>query len=171
MIPGGGETMRYDYGKGKVTAYYASNHEPEIRGVDTLPKELKEDILGCKSKSAKYLAQRFIDIICGKMGIKSVKVKVHDKPRPQSEDKDGNSCQLYGQYVFDGADSPIKLEIWNRTAVKKDRIPNGSFLDTLKHEFIHHYDVCMLQFETSPHTKGFFRRIKKLDELFGKGAG
>ena len=29
----------------------------------------------------------------------------------------------------------------------------------------------MLQFETSPHTKGFFRRIKKLDELFGKETG
>lgn len=165
--------MRFDYGKTPITAYQASNRELEIRGVDTLPKSIKDDIIGCKSKSAEYrqyLAQRFVDVICGKLGIKSVKVRVYDMPRPKSKEKDGNFSQIYGMYSFEGANSPVELEIWNKNLLKGGRITNGAFLETLEHEFIHHYDICYLEFETSPHTKGFFRRIRRLDRMLS-GAG
>jgi len=160
--------MRFSYGEEKITAYRASNKELTIRGVDTLPKSLKDDIVNCKSKTAKYrqfLAQRFVDVICAKLGIQSVRVKVYESPRPKSKEKDGNYSQIYGMYSFDGANKPIKLEIWNKNTIRGGQITNGSFLDTLEHELMHHYDICYLEFETTPHTKGFFKRMHILDKM------
>lgn len=166
--------MRYSYGPGKVTTQFASNKEKTIRDIDSLPIELKDNILKSASATAKYrqyLAQRFVDVICERLKIKTVKVRVYEKPRPTSNNPDGSYCQTEGQYRYAGANEPRLLEIWNKTAFKKSSVSNKMFYEALIHEFIHHYDICKLWFETTPHTKGFFKRIEVLDSLFGKGAG
>jgi len=43
------------------------------------------------------------------------------------------------------------------------------FLETLLHEWVHHYDFTGLQLDRSPHTSGFFNRIHDLAETLGVG--
>ena len=163
--------MRYSYGKKPVTTWEASKRETKIRlprGLRSLPACLKFDITESASDMAQvrqFFAQRFVDYISGILKMKSVEVVVYDEPRPVQDLKDGETLQTEAQYRFDGANLPKKIEIWNRTAGKKERISNQVFYAALIHEFIHHYDVCKLLFENTPHTPGFFRRIDALDAL------
>lgn len=163
--------MRYSYGKKPVTTWEASKRETKIRlprGLKRLPACLKFEITEAASDMAQvrqFFAQRFVDYISNVLKMKSVPVKVYDDPRPVQDLKDGDTLQTEGQYRFDGANQPTCIEIWNRTSVKKDRISNQVFYTTLIHEFIHHYDICKLLFENTPHTPGFFKRIDALDAL------
>jgi len=43
------------------------------------------------------------------------------------------------------------------------------FLETLLHEWVHHYDFTGLQLDRSLHTSGFFARIRDLAETLGVG--
>ena len=43
------------------------------------------------------------------------------------------------------------------------------FLETLLHEWVHHYDFTGLELDRSPHTSGFFNRIRDLAETLGVG--
>ena len=163
--------MRYSYGKNPVTTWEASKRETCIRlprGLKRLPACLKFEITESASDIAQvrqFFAQRFVDYISQTLKMKSVQVKVYDAPRPVQDLKDGEILQTEGQYRFDGANKPICIEIWNQTAVKKNRISNQVFYATLIHEFIHHYDICKLLFENTPHTPGFYKRIDALDSL------
>lgn len=155
--------------------YQKSNAEVRIRGTKTLPRRLKAAILNSVRDTAAYrqkLAQDFVDGVCEKIGIPSVRVFVCDKARPHSTNGMGNlRSQTLGQYRFvSGAGTPVSITIWNLTAVRKERVSAKMFLGTLEHELIHHYDICKLGLSNSPHTSGFYQRISILDAMFGMAA-
>ena len=155
--------------------YAKSKSELRIKGAKTLPKKLKYAILNSVRDTATYrqkLAQDFVDGVCEKIGIPSVRVYVYDKARPHSTNERGSlRSQTLGQYRFvSGTRTPVSITIWNLTAVRKDRVSAKMFLGTLEHELIHHYDICKLKLSNSPHTSGFYQRIGILDSLFGMAA-
>ena len=155
--------------------YAKSKSELRIKGAKTLPKKLKYAILNSVRDTATYrqkLAQDFVDGVCEKIGIPSVKVYVYDKARPHSTNGRGSlRSQTLGKYRFvSGTRTPVSITIWNLTAVRKDRVSAKMFLGTLEHELIHHYDICKLKLSNSPHTSGFYQRIGILDSLFGMAA-
>ena len=62
-----------------------------------------------------------------------------------------------------------KFRIYNLTAIRQQVLAPKVFLETLLHEWVHHYDFTGLQLERSPHTSGFFARIRDLAETLGVG--
>jgi hypothetical protein len=49
-----------------------------------------------------------------------------------------------------------------RTAVRKEITPFGTFLSTVCHEFCHHLDLQRFGFADSWHTRGFYERTAAL---------
>ena len=63
----------------------------------------------------------------------------------------------YGSYRLGSA----TITIPNRTAVRGQIVASKTFLDTLLHEWLHHYDTLKLKLN-SIHTKGFYLRLSDL---------
>src|SRR3989338_1435837 len=59
-----------------------------------------------------------------------------------------------------------RISIQNRTAVQGKELAPKTFMDTLLHEWMHHYDFQKLKIN-SIHTKGFYERVRFLKEIFG----
>lgn len=55
------------------------------------------------------------------------------------------------------------IYITNFTAVRGQPLAPKTFLTTLLHEWMHHYDYCKLKLN-SIHTKGFYLRLASLQE-------
>ena len=98
-------------------------------------------------------SQMLLNYLCGVFNIKDVKVIVHNSKRRLR-----GRAEVYGYYDYKN------IHIYNKTARKGDIVSIKSYVDTLLHEFMHHYDICYLGFTTSPHTNGFYHRIKDLKE-------
>lgn len=55
------------------------------------------------------------------------------------------------------------IYITNKTAIRGQTLAPKTFLNTLLHEWMHHYDFCKLGLN-SIHTRGFYMRLKSLQE-------
>jgi len=58
------------------------------------------------------------------------------------------------------------IYIYNRTAVQGKTLAPKTFLDTLLHEWLHHYDFKKLNLN-SIHSAGFYKRLGHLKEVLG----
>jgi len=75
--------------------------------------------------------------------------------------KDGRLvAKKYGVYY----PKTKKISIQNLTAVRGQELAPKTFLDTLLHEWMHHYDFEYLKIN-SIHTRGFYERIRSLKGL------
>lgn len=71
--------------------------------------------------------------------------------------------KLYGTCERDGT-----ITVSYRTAVQRKVFAYRTFLDTLVHEFLHHFDHHGLRLAASFHTSGFYRRVRTIvDQLAG----
>jgi hypothetical protein len=68
------------------------------------------------------------------------------------------TTELFGDYD----PGTMNIRLWMRTAVRKDVTSFGTFLNTLCHEFCHHLDFHLFNFEDSWHTRGFYERTAVL---------
>lgn len=88
-----------------------------------------------------------------------VKLEVDDRPRVKRD-----NVEFHGWYYPSGQ----TIRIYNRTAERGAIIADGRFIETLLHEFMHHFDTYGLHLE-SIHTSGFYKRISTLrDCLYNK---
>jgi hypothetical protein len=62
-----------------------------------------------------------------------------------------------------GEAKSASIAISNKTAVRGQILAPKSFLDTLLHEWMHHYDTYRLKLR-SIHSKGFYLRLNNLKE-------
>ena len=118
-----------------------------------MAKVMKSETL----KDRQVNSQLLLDYLCDKFGIPHCKLTVTDATRPQKTTKRG-TCTEYGHYVTHKYD----IVIYNTTPARKQVVAIKTFVDTLIHEFIHHYDMTYLHFSASPHTCGFYKRISDL---------
>jgi hypothetical protein len=63
------------------------------------------------------------------------------------------ATELFGDYQ----PRTMLIQVWMRTAVRKDVTSFGTFLSTLCHEFCHHLDFQLFRFADSWNTRGFLR--------------
>ena len=93
--------------------------------------------------------------------------------RPQRHRTRGGKLELktYGYYRIALESTPQRgsIRIYNLTAIRQQVLAPKVFLETLLHEWVHHYDFTGLQLDRSPHTSGFFARIRDLAETLGVG--
>jgi hypothetical protein len=87
--------------------------------------------------------------------------------RAQVHEHNGQRLQskTYGYYrcTFTAAGvTKARIRIYHRTAVRQQVITPKVFLNTLLHEWTHHYDFAGLRLPRSPHTAGFYARLRTL---------
>jgi hypothetical protein len=118
------------------------------------------------------LGQMLVDTLDELAGLSACAVVVAD--RPQVHEHDGRRLQskTYGYYrcrYVDGSVSDARIRIYHRTAVRQQVISPKVFLNTLLHEWVHHYDFAGLRLARSPHTAGFYARLRALAEALDVG--
>ena len=123
-------------------------------------------------RERRRLAQMLVDELDALAGLPPCGVTVAD--RPQVHEHDGRRLQskTYGYYrcsARDGAVTDARIRIYHRTAVRQQVISPKVFLNTVLHEWVHHYDFAGLRLGRSPHTSGFYARLRMLAEALEVG--
>src|SRR5438270_13159087 len=115
--------------------------------------------------------QTLLDVLDEAAGLPPCKLTVAD--RPQRHRTRGGKLELktYGYYRIALESTPQRgsIRIYNLTAIRQQVLAPKVFLETLLHEWVHHYDFTGLELDRSPHTTGFFARIRDLAETLGVG--
>jgi hypothetical protein len=127
---------------------------------------------GENPRERRRLGQMLIDTLDELAGLPECAVVVAD--RPQVHEHDGRRLQskTYGYYrcrFVDGAITDARIRIYHRTAVRQQVISAKVFLNTLLHEWVHHFDFAGLRLARSPHTAGFYARVRALAEALDVG--
>ncbi len=105
-------------------------------------------------------AQIVIDYLCGKFKMPTAKVIVKDIAQPHTTGYDGNlKKKILGTYQTNA----MVITVYNLTAARKQNVAIKTFLGTLIHEFMHHYDMEYLKLGATIHSAGFYRRIGDLE--------
>ena len=104
-------------------------------------------------------------------GLPPCKLTVADRPQ-RHRTRDGRlALKTYGYYRIAWESVPRRgsIRIYNLTAIRQQVLAPKVFLETLLHEWVHHYDFTGLELDRSPHTSGFYARIRDLAETLGVG--
>ena len=64
-----------------------------------------------------------------------------------------------------------RIRVLNRTPARGDVVRPTAFLNTLLHEFCHHYDAERLGILHSFHTSGFYARLRHVRDQIEAGRG
>lgn len=107
-------------------------------------------------------AHFFGNELCYNADIERITIQVTDTKQWHKRRGARLRVKRYGAYY----PRTKRISIQNKTAVQAKILAPKSFLDTLLHEWMHHYDYERLKLN-SIHTKGFYERIRSLkDRLF-----
>jgi hypothetical protein len=116
--------------------------------------------------------QALLDCLDRAAGLPECRLTVADRPQ-QHRTRDGRlQLKTYGYYrvtLDRGGASRGTIRIYNLTAIRRQVLSSKVFLETLLHEWVHHYDFTGLMLDRSPHTSGFFARIRAVAETLGVG--
>ena len=77
--------------------------------------------------------------------------------------------QAFGEHRIRGAGTAYErssISVYSKEWKKNEYIQPESFIKTLIHEFMHHYDRCQLNLDNLLHTKGFEERVDLLYNQF-----
>ncbi len=128
-----------------------------------LSKKLVKKILKSKlEKLRQKLATELLDELADLAKIDIANVKISSAKQYHKKYKGRVVSKLYGYY----RPKSNYIYINNRTAVRGQALAPKTFLDTLLHEWLHHYDYRKLKL-SSIHTSGFYARLKDLKEKLG----
>ncbi len=100
-----------------------------------------------------FLGQELLNEMSQSLSITAPKLCVDDKRQKHSLKEGKLMRKTYGMYKAG------TITISNKTAIREKVVAPKTFLDTLIHEFMHHYDYEVLKFPQSLHTAGFYYRL------------
>ena len=106
-----------------------------------------------------YRAVAFVLVLLSSTGLTQDSVRSGKRPLPKAHPRLFGSAEQILQL------SRAKPGIWAtvlRTAVRRKVIAFKTYVNTLVHEFMHHYDHQRLQLGASYHTRGFYQRVGDL---------
>ena len=113
----------------------------------------KKLLTSTDASERQVLGQGLLEEMSRSLSIPVPQLTVNDKRQNHSL-KDGKlKRKVYGTYKAG------KIVLSNKTAIREATLAPKTFLDTLIHEFMHHYDYEVLKFPASLHTAGFYYRL------------
>ena len=112
------------------------------------------------------LSVDLMDELCDLAQIDIVNIKISNAKQYHRKSKGRVSMRQYGYY----RPSSCYIYITNHTAVRGQPLAPKTFLNTLLHEWMHHYDTCKLGLN-SIHTKGFYLRLQSLEKQLRSSYG
>lgn len=123
-------------------------------------KSLAASLLATHDTDARQdLSQKLLDELNKLSEIAAVQVKISDTLQ---KSKRRNGRLVFKQYGYYKPAAKY-IYITNRTAVRAKLLAPKTFLNTLLHEWMHHYDGEKLGLR-SIHSAGFYARIKNVKE-------
>ena len=146
--------------KAQQRIYYRSDgirsiYLPETR-LDYLLEAL-ENVLKCdQTKEVESVCQRILDQLTAALNVAAVRVEIY-AARPH-----GRWGELHGLYTQAEKRDLARIEVWMRTARRRQIVAFRTFLRTLLHELCHHLDYELLKLPESFHTEGFYQRESSL---------
>lgn len=105
---------------------------------------------------AESLCQQLADGITSAVKAPPVRIEVL-AVRPHD-----NWGELHGLYSPEEGRRQASIQLWMRTAQRKQIVAFRTFLRTLLHELCHHLDYELLDLPDSFHTEGFYKRVSSL---------
>lgn len=141
---------------------------------DVVARGLVVSILGSSDDHLERgrLGQMLVDTLDSLAGLPPCLVVVADRPQLHVHDGRRLQSRTYGYYrcqFVGGVVSRARIRVYHRTAVRQQVISPKVFLNTLLHEWVHHYDFAGLRLPRSPHTTGFHARLRALAEALDIG--
>ncbi|MDA8332327.1 MAG: hypothetical protein M0027_14225 [Candidatus Dormibacteraeota bacterium] len=103
------------------------------------------------------------------------KLTIADRAQVHATDPAGRLVRkTYGYYrcriVRPGAiPERCGIRIYHRTAIRQQVLAPGAFVSTLLHEWTHHFDFTGLLLARSPHTAGFYARLRSTSDTLMAG--
>jgi len=152
---------RKSFSQAEQKAYEISNRLCSVDFKVTPSMRRKVDDLalwlaaGDKAK-VKGATQAVIDLLCAAARVPAARLSLKERAHAEFRG-DKMAVKLYGLCAPDGT---ITLSF--RTAVRGKVFAFKTYLNTLTHEFMHHYDHQRLQLGASFHTRGFYHRVRDL---------
>lgn len=128
--------------------------------------------VGDDHRDRKQVGQLLIDDLTRSAGLVRCQLIVADRAQVHEHDGQRLQSRTYGYYrcwFEGGAVDKATIRIYHRTAMRQQVISAKVFLNTLLHEWVHHYDFAGLRLSRSPHTTGFYTRLRELAEALGVG--
>jgi hypothetical protein len=116
--------------------------------------------------------QALLDTLNQAAGLPACRLTVADRPQQHRTRAGRLELKTYGYYrvaMDEGRVAKGSIRIYNLTAIRRQVLSPKVFLETLLHEWVHHYDFTGLRLDRSPHTSGFFARIRAVAETLGVG--
>jgi hypothetical protein len=119
-------------------------------------------------KEREQLAVALLEVLNDSFGLPTVRLAIADRAQTHATDQRGRLAQkTYGYYRCriprrGAAPERCAIRIYHRTAIRHQVLAPGAFVNTLLHEWTHHFDFAALGLSRSPHTTGFFTRLRWL---------
>jgi hypothetical protein len=136
---------------------YKKSNEIEHVCLNSFSHKEYNKLLSSKTYQERYeTSQELLSYLCKKFKVSSVPFKLLNAPQRMLR---GNTTKVYGFY------KPQRqtITIYYLTAKTHKELAIKTHINTLIHEFIHHYDFEVLKLTTSPHTRGFYMRLSDLE--------
>jgi hypothetical protein len=127
---------------------------------------------GDDAHERRRLGQLLLGELCAGAGVGPVELVIADRPQVHQHDGKRLQSRTYGYYrcwFEEGEVSRARIRIYHRTAVRGQVVAAKVFLNTLLHEWVHHFDFTALRLARSPHTAGFYSRLRALAEALSVG--
>ena len=142
-------------------SYEKSNKHPSV-SLNSFSKSYMKAMLNSGESIAKRKekGQELLDYLCDKFHIDRLPLIVTASPRPKRV-RGNTTSERHGFYTHIGSKG-LSITIYNTTAVKQQVVAIKTFVETLLHEFVHHYDYNVLKLDKSLHCSGFYHRIGDL---------
>ncbi len=118
------------------------------------------------------IGQQLLDVLDAGAGLPPCRLTVADRPQRHRTQDGRLQLKTYGYYRSAWEGEKLRhgtIRIYNLTAIRRQVLSPKVFLETMLHEWVHHYDFAGLRLDRSPHTSGFFARIRDLAETLGVG--
>jgi len=123
-------------------------------------------------RERRRLAQLLVDELGTIAGLPVCQIVVADRAQVHEHDGQRLQSRTYGYYrcsFRNGEVAGARIRIYHRTAVRQQVISPKVFLNTVLHEWMHHFDFAGLGLDRSPHTTGFYTRLRALAEALDVG--
>lgn len=150
-----GAAQRWPFDARRQRSYVRSNRETTVPiAVDGAILEgvraLRLALAGEDEAGVGRCSQRLVDSLCDAVGLPRIPVRVSGRRLVRGK------VEYYGFCARNGW-----MTLYSRTARRNRMVAFKTYLNTLIHEFMHHYDWHSLRIE-SMHTAGFYQRVGHL---------
>jgi hypothetical protein len=153
-------------------------HSQRVTGLPVRPTAVARGLAlqlvsaGEDAHERRRLGQLLLGELCAGAGVGQVELVVADRPQVHQHDGRRLQSRTYGYYrcwFEEGEVSRARIRIYHRTAVRGQVVAAKVFLNTLLHEWVHHFDFTALRLARSPHTAGFYSRLRALADALSVG--